>query len=159
MVLADFANQTGDAVFDDTLRQGMAIKLEQSPFLKLISEERIHQTLSLMGQPPNAKLTPPIAREICQREGSAAVLDGSIAQIGSQYLITLKAIDCVNGESVASTEARASDKNHVLEALGKTGFVIRSKLGESLSAVQKFNTPLEQATTPSLDALKALSRP
>ncbi len=157
VVLADFANQTGDAVFDDTLRQGMAIELEQSPFLKLISEERIHQTLSLMGQPPDARLTPAIARELCQREGSAAVLDGSIAQIGSQYLITLKAIDCVNGESLASTEARASDKNHVLEALGKTAFAMRYKLGESLSAVQKFNTPLEQATTPSLDALKALS--
>ncbi len=157
VVLADFANQTGDPVFDDTLRQGLEIELEQSPFLKLISEERIHQTLSLMGQPPNAKLTPAIARELCQREASAAVLDGSIAQVGAQYLLTLKAIDCVNGESLASTEARASDKNHVLEALGKTGTVIRSKLGESLSAVQKFNTPLEQATTPSLDALKALS--
>jgi eukaryotic-like serine/threonine-protein kinase len=157
VVLADFANQTGDPVFDDTLRQGMAIELEQSPFLKLVSEERIHQTLSLMGQPPDAKLTPAIARELCQREGSAAVLDGSIAQIGAQYLLTLKAIDCVNGESLASTETRASDKNHVLEALGKTASVIRYKLGESLSAVQKFNTPLEQATTPSLDALKALS--
>lgn len=157
VVLADFTNQTGDAVFDDTLRQGMAIELEQSPFLKLISEERIHQALSLMGQPAGAKLTPSLARELCQREGSAAVLDGSIAQIGSQYLITLKAIDCVNGESLASTEARANDKNHVLEALGKTATDIRSKLGESLSAVQKFNTPLEQASTPSLDALKALS--
>jgi DNA-binding winged helix-turn-helix (wHTH) protein len=157
VVLADFANQTGDPVFDDTLRQGMAIELEQSPFLKLISEERIHQTLSLMGQPPDARLTPAIARELCQREGSAAVLDGSIAQIGSQYLITLKAIDCGNGESLASTEARASDKSHVLEALGKTASAMRYRLGESLSAVQKFNTPLEQATTPSLDALKALS--
>jgi eukaryotic-like serine/threonine-protein kinase len=157
VVLADFANPTGDPVFDDTLRQGMAIELEQSPFLKLISEERIHQTLSLMGQPPNAKLTPPIAREICQREGSAAVLDGSIGQIGAQYLLTLKAIDCVTGESLAGTETRASDKNHVLDALGKTASVIRYKLGESLSAVQKFNTPLEQATTHSLDALKALS--
>ncbi len=157
VVLADFANQTGDPVFDDTLRQGMAIELDQSPFLKLVSEERIHQTLSLMGQPADAKLTPAIARELCQREASAAVLDGSIAQIGAQYLLTLKAIDCVNGESLASTQARASDENHVLEALGKTASVIRYKLGESLSAIQKFNTPLEQATTPSLDALKALS--
>jgi eukaryotic-like serine/threonine-protein kinase len=157
VVLADFANLTGDPVFDDTLRQGMAIELEQSPFLKLVSEERIHQTLGLMGQPPNAKLTPAIARELCQREGSTAVLDGSISQIGAQYLLTLKAIDCANGESLASTETRATDKNHVLEALGKTASVIRQRLGESLSAVQKFNTPLEQATTPSLDALKALS--
>jgi eukaryotic-like serine/threonine-protein kinase len=157
VMLADFANETGDPVFDDTLREGMAIDLEQSPFLKLVSEERIHQTLSLMGQPPNAKLTPAIAGELCQREASAAVLDGSIAQIGAHYLLTLKAINCVNGESLASTEAQASDKNHVLEALGTTASVIRYKLGESLSAVQKFNTPLEEATTPSLDALKALS--
>jgi DNA-binding winged helix-turn-helix (wHTH) protein len=157
VVLAGFANQTGDPVFDDTLRQGMAIELEQSPFLQLISEERMQQTLSLMGQPPDAKLTPAMARELCQREGSAAVLNGSIAQVGAQYLLTLKANDCVSGESLASTETRASDKNHVLEALGKTASVIRYKLGESLGAVQKFNTPLEQATTPSLDALKALS--
>jgi tetratricopeptide (TPR) repeat protein len=157
VVLGDFVNQTGDPVFDDTLRQGLEIELEQSPFLNLISEERIHQTLSLMGQPPDAKLTPAIARELCQREASAAVLDGSIAQIGAQYLLTLKAIDCVNGESLASTETRASDKNHVLEALGKTASVMRYKVGESLSAVRKFNTPLEQATTPSLDALKAFS--
>jgi eukaryotic-like serine/threonine-protein kinase len=157
VVLADFANQTGDPVFDDSLRQGLAIDLEQSPFLKLVSDERIHQTLSLMGQPPSAKLTPAIARELCQREASAAVLDGSIAQVGAHYLLTLKAINCVNGESLASTEAQANDKNHVLDALGTTASVIRYKLGESLSAVQKFNTPLEQATTPSLDALKALS--
>jgi eukaryotic-like serine/threonine-protein kinase len=157
VVLADFANQTGDPVFDDTLRQGMAIELEQSPFLSLISEERIHQALSLMGQPANAKLTPAIARELCQREASTAVLDGSIAQIGAHYLLTLTAINCVSGESLASTEAQASDKNHVLEALGKTASAMRYKLGESLSAVQKFNRPLEQATTPSLGALKALS--
>jgi eukaryotic-like serine/threonine-protein kinase len=157
VVLAEFVNQTGDPVFDDSLRQGLAIDLEQSPFLKLVSEERIHQTLSLMGQPANAKLTPAIARELCQREASAAVLDGSITQIGAHYLLTLKAINCVNGESLASSEAQASDKNHVLDALGTTASIIRYKLGESLSAVQKFDTPLEQATTPSLDALKALS--
>ena len=157
VVLADFANETGDPVFDDTLREGMAIELEQSPFLKLVSDERIHQTLSLMGQPPNAKLTPAIARELCQREASTAVLDGSIAQVGTHYLLTLKAINCVNGESLASTEAEANDKNHVLEALGTTASLMRHKLGESLSAMQKFNTPLEEATTPSLEALKALS--
>jgi eukaryotic-like serine/threonine-protein kinase len=157
VVLADFANETGDPVFDDTLREGMAIELEQSPFLKLVSDERIHQTLSLMGQPPNAKMTPAIARELCQREASTAVLDGSIAQVGTHYLLTLKAINCVNGESLASTEAEASEKNHVLEALGTTASLMRHKLGESLSAMQKFNTPLEEATTPSLEALKALS--
>ena len=98
-----------------------------------------------------------VARELCQRTGSAAVLEGSIAQIGTQYLLTLKAVNCVSGETLASTEAQASDKNHVLDALGKTASEIRNKLGESLSTVQKFDTPLEQATTPSLEALKAFS--
>ena len=116
IVLADFVNSTGDAVFDGTLRQGLSVQLEQSPFLSIISDQQIQQTLGLMGQSAEAKLTPAIARELCQRTGSAAVLDGSIAQIGTQYLLTLKAVDCVNGESLASTEARASDKNHVLDA-------------------------------------------
>src|ERR1700691_776539 len=157
IVLADFTNATGDAVFDGTLRQGLSVQLEQSPFLSIISDQRVQQTLGLMGQPSEAKLTPEVARELCQRTGSAAVLDGSIAQIGTQYLLTLKAVNCTNGESLASTEAQASDKNHVLDALGKTASEIRNKLGESLSTVQKFDTPLEQATTPSLEALKALS--
>jgi eukaryotic-like serine/threonine-protein kinase len=157
IVLADFDNKTGDTVFDGTLRQGLSVQLEQSPFLSLISEERLQQTLEMMGQKPDAKLTPEIARELCQRTASAAVLDGSIAQIGTQYLLTLKAVNCANGESLASTEAQASDKNHVLDALGKSASEIRSKLGESLSTVQKFDTPLQQATTPSLEALKALS--
>jgi len=110
-----------------------------------------------MGQKPDAKLTPEIARELCQRTGSAAFLDGSIAQIGTQYLLTVKAVSCVSDQSLASTEAQASDKNHVLDALGKAASEIRNKLGESLSTVQKFDTPLEQATTPSLEALKAYS--
>jgi hypothetical protein len=110
-----------------------------------------------MGQPPDAKLTPAIARELCQRIGSTAVLDGSIAKIGTQYDLILKAVNCVSGESLASTEASASDKNHVLEALGITASAIRKKLGESLGTVQKFDTPLDQATTPSRDALKAFS--
>jgi serine/threonine protein kinase/tetratricopeptide (TPR) repeat protein len=157
IVLADFTNTTGDPVFDGTLRQGLSVQLEQSPFLSIISDHQIQQTLQMMGQKPDAKLTPEIARELCQRTGSAAVLDGSIAQIGTQYLLTLKAVNCVSGESLASTEAQASDKNHVLDALGKTALEIRNKLGESLSTVQKFDTPLEQATTPSLEALKAFS--
>jgi serine/threonine protein kinase/predicted Zn-dependent protease len=157
IVLADFTNTTGDAVFDGTLRQGLSVQLEQSPFLSIISDQKTQQTLGLMGQPSEAKLTPEIARELCQRTGSAAVLDGSIAQIGTQYLLTLKAVNCTSGESLASTEAQASDKNHVLDALGKTASEIRNKLGESLNTVQKFDTPLEQATTPSLEALKALS--
>jgi DNA-binding winged helix-turn-helix (wHTH) protein/tetratricopeptide (TPR) repeat protein len=157
IVLADFANNTGDAVFDGTLRQGLSVQLEQSPFLSIVSDQQIRQTLQMMSQKPDEKLTPEIAREICQRTASAAVLYGSIAQIGTQYLLTVKAVNCVSGETLASTEAQANDKNHVFDALGKTVSEIRNKLGESLSTVKKFNTPLEQATTPSLEALQAYS--
>jgi eukaryotic-like serine/threonine-protein kinase len=157
IVLADFTNATGDAVFDGTLRQGLSVQLEQSPFLSIISDQQIQQTLQMMGQEPDVKLTAQITREICQRTASAAALEGSIAQIGTQYLLTVKAVNCVSGESLASTEAQASDKSHVLDALGKTASEIRNKLGESLSTVQRFDTPLERATTQSLEALKALS--
>jgi len=157
IVLADFANATGDPVFDGTLRQGLSSQLEQSPFLNLLSDERIAQTLSLMTQPKDARLTHELAREVCQRTASAAALDGSIAQIGTQYLLTLKAVNCSSGESLASTEAQASDKNHVLEALGKLASEIRGRLGESLASVQKYDAPAENVTTPSLEALKAYS--
>ena len=157
VVLADFDNKTGDPVFDDTLRQGLSVELEQSPFLSLVSDDRIQQIVQMMGRPAQTRLTPSIAREICERAGSAAVLNGSIALIGSQYLLTLKAINCLNGESLASAEAQASDKNHVLEALGKMSSEIRKKLGESLSSVQKLDTPIEQASTPSLAAFKAFT--
>jgi serine/threonine protein kinase/Tfp pilus assembly protein PilF len=153
IVLADFLNTTGDSVFDGTLRQGLSVQLEQSPFLSIISDEQAGQTLQLMGQKGDAKLTPPVARELCQRMGSAAVLEGSIAQVG-KYLLTLKAVDCRSGQTLASTEADAADKNHVLDALGKIATEMRNKLGESLSTVQKFDLPLEQATTPSLEALQ-----
>ena len=157
VVLADFANSTGDPVFDGTLRQGLSVQLEQSPFLSMVPEGRIQQTLKMMGQPADAKLTPGIARELCQRMGSAAVLDGSIAQIGTRYLLTVEAVNCSNGDSLASTEAQASSKNDVLDALGKTASAMRNKLGESLATVRKFDTPLEQATTTSVEALKAYS--
>ncbi len=157
IVLADFTNTTGDTMFDGTLRQGLSVELEQSPFLSIISDQRLQQTLHLMGQKPDAKLTPEIARELCRRTGSAAVLDGSVGQIGAQYLLTIKAVNCSSGETLASTEAQASDKNHVLDALGKTASEIRNKLGESLTTLQKFDTPLEQATTTSLEALQAYS--
>src|SRR5881296_1087723 len=157
VVLADFANATGDPVFDGTLRHGLSAQLEQSPFLNLLSDQRIAQTLSLMAQPKDARLTHELAGEVCQRTASAAVLDGSIAQIGTQYLVTLKAVNCSNGESLASTEAQASDKNHVLDALGKVASEIRSKLGESLASVQKYDAPAENVTTASLEALKAYS--
>ena len=157
IVLADFTNTTGDAVFDGALLQGLSVQLEQSPFLSIVPEQQVQRTLQMMGQQPDAKLTPEIAREVCERIGSSAVLDGSVAQIGSQYLLTLKAVNCSTGESLASTEAQAQDKNHVLDALGKTASEIRNKLGESLSTVRTLNVPLEQASTSSLDALKAFS--
>src|SRR6516165_2574796 len=157
VVLADFANSTGEPVFDGALRQGLAVQLEQSPFLSIIPDEKIQQTLGLMGQPVDTKLAPAIAREVCERTASAAVLDGSIARIGTQYLLTLRAVNCESGKTMASTEAKASDENHVLDALGNVSVEIRNKLGESLSTIQKFDTPLEQATTPSLEALKAYS--
>src|SRR5271155_6069304 len=157
IVLADFTNTTGDSVFDGTLRQGLSVQLEQSPFLSIVPDQQIQQILQMMGQKADVKVSPEIARELCQRTGSAAVLEGSIAKIGSQFLLTLKAVNCASGESLASAEAQASDENHVLDALSKTASEIRKKLGESLSAVKKFDTPLDQATTPSLEALKAFS--
>src|SRR5207245_4350469 len=140
-----------------TLRHGLSAQLEQSPFLNLLSDQRIAQTLSLMAQPKDARLTHELAGEVCQRTASAAVLDGAIAQIGAQYRLTLKAVNCSNGESLASTEAQASDKNHVLDALGKVAAQIRSQLGESLASVQKYDAPAENVTTPSLEALQAYS--
>jgi tetratricopeptide (TPR) repeat protein len=157
IVLADFTNTTGDTVFDGALRQGLEVQLGQSPFLVLVSEQRIQQALGMMGQPPDARLTPEIARELCQRTASTAVLQCSIAQIGTRYSLVLKAGNCASEESLASTEAQASDKNHVLDALGKAPTQMRNKLGESLSMVQKFDAPVEQATTPSLEALQAYS--
>ncbi len=157
VVLGDFANYTGDSVFEGTLREGLSVQLEQSPFLSLLSDEGIHQTLHMMGQPANVRLTPEITREICQRTNSATALDGSIALIGTRYNLILKAVNCTNRDVLASTEAQANDKSHVLDALGMVASEMRAKLGESLSTVQKYNTPLEKATTPSLEALQAYS--
>jgi tetratricopeptide (TPR) repeat protein len=157
VVLADFTNSTGDSVFDGALRQGLSAQLEQSPFLNLLSDERIGQTLSLMAQPKDSRLTPDLAREVCLRTASAAVLEGAIAQVGARYLLTLKAVNCLNGDSLGSTEAEAADKNQVLDALGKVASEIRKKLGESLASVQKYDAPAENVTTSSLEALKAYS--
>lgn len=157
IVLADFSNRTGDAVFDGTLRQGLSVQLEQSPFLSIVPEGRILQTLALMGRKSAAALPAEIAMDLCQRVGGAAVVEGSIAQIGTPYQLVIRAVDCASGETLASTQAEAADKDHVLEALGKASSRIRAKLGESLGSVRKFDIPLEQATTPSLDALKAYS--
>ena len=157
VVLADFANTTGDPVFDGTLRRGLAAQLEQSPFLNILSDQRVSQTLSLMAQPKEVRLTHEVAREVCQRTASTAVLDGSIALVGTRYLLTLDAIDCANGESLARTQAQASDKNHVLDALGKVASEIRGSLGESLASVQKYDAPPEDVTTSSLEALRSYS--
>ncbi len=157
IVLADFANSTGDPVFDDALRQGLSAQLVQSPYLNLISDSRTAQTIALMGRPKDTQLTPELAREVCQRTASAAVLDGSIAQIGTHYLLTLKATACSTGDVLARTEAAAPDKNHVLDALGKIASQMRSKLGESLASVQKYDVQPSDVTTPSLEALRAYS--
>ena len=158
IVLADFTNTTGDSVFDGTLRQGLFVQLDQSSFLSLISDDRIQQTLQMMGKAADARLTPDVARDLCVRASGAAVLDGSIAQVGSQYLLTLKALGCVHGQLLASAEAQASDKNEVLKALGQISSSIRKQLGESLSSVQKHDTPIEKASTSSLEALQSFSR-
>jgi DNA-binding winged helix-turn-helix (wHTH) protein/tetratricopeptide (TPR) repeat protein len=157
VVLADFANSTGDPAFDGTLRQGLAVQLEQSPFLSLISEDRIRQVLAMMGRPGDAKLTAEIAREVCQRTGSAAVIDGSIASLGSQYVLGLKAVNCRTGDALAEEQVTVDSKERVLKALSDAAARLRAKLGETLSTVQKFDTPLEQASTPSFEALQAYS--
>lgn len=157
VVLADFDNATGDPVFDATLRQGMAVQLEQSPFLSLIPDDRIQQTLRLMGQPADTRLTPAIAREICERTGSAAVLDGSIAPLGSQYVLGLRARDCSSGKVLAEEQVQAARKEDVLNALGQIASRFRTRLGESLASVEKYDTPLVEVTTSSLEALKAYS--
>ncbi|PYU79494.1 MAG: hypothetical protein DMG50_23710, partial [Acidobacteria bacterium] len=138
--LGDFTNSTGDPVFDETLREGLSVELEQSPFLSFVSDEGIHQTLRMMERPAKTRLTPEITRQVCQRTNSTAALDGSIALIGTRYNLILKAVNCVNGELLASTEAQASDKSRVLDALGKVALEMRRRLGESLSTVQKYNT-------------------
>jgi DNA-binding winged helix-turn-helix (wHTH) protein/tetratricopeptide (TPR) repeat protein len=157
IVVGDFMNTTGDPVFDNTLRQGLAVQLEQSPFLSLISEERIHQVLRLMGQPADARLTPEITREICERTASAAVLDGSIASLGSQYVLGLRAEDCRTEDVLADEQVQVARKEDVLNALSQIASKFRTRLGESLTTVKRYDTPLAEATTPSLEALKAYS--
>jgi serine/threonine protein kinase/tetratricopeptide (TPR) repeat protein len=157
IVLADFANTTGDTVFDGTLRQGLSVQLEQSPFLSIISDQQIQQTLKMMDQKPDVKLTPEIAWELCQRTGSAAVLQGSIASLGSQYVLGIQATNCHTGDVLAEEQATAENKEEALKALGGAVTKLRAKLGESLNSVHRFDTSIEQATTPSLEALKAYS--
>ena len=154
LVLADFANTTGDPVFDGTLRQGLAIQLEQSPFLKIMDDGQLQRDLRLMNLQPGARITNQIAHDVCVREGGAATIDGAIASLGKSYVITLRAITCQEGATLALEQIQAEDKEHVLRTLGSATTAMRSKLGESLNSIQKLNQPLEQATTPSLDALQ-----
>jgi len=157
IVLSDFDNKTGDSVFDDTLKQGLSVQLEQSPFLALVSERKVNETLKLMGRPAGDRLTPLVTQEVCLRTGSKAILTGSIAGLGSQYVIGLKAENCNTGDVLAEAQEQAAGKEAVLKALDAAAVSLRGKLGESLSSVQKYATPLEEATTPSLEALKAYS--
>ncbi len=157
IILADFTNNTGDPVFDETLRQGLAVQLEQSPFLSLVSELRIQQVLRMMGRPEDARLTPGVAREICERNASTAVLDGSISQMGSQYVVGLRATNCRSGKILAEEQVQAAKKEELLGALDAIASKVRARLGESLGTTEKYDTRLEDATTPSLEALKAFS--
>jgi eukaryotic-like serine/threonine-protein kinase len=157
VVLADFANTTGDPVFDGTLKQALAVDLEQSPFLRVIPPARVRETLSFMGRSPNERLTSDLARELCLRVGSKATLSGSIASLGSQYVLTLNAMNCQTGDSLAEDQAQATSKEQVLSALGTAVSNMRGKLGESLASVQKFDVPIDQVTTSSLEALKAFA--
>jgi serine/threonine protein kinase len=155
VVLADFTNTTGDSVFDGALRQGLSAQLEQSPFLSLISDQRIAQTLSLMSQPKQTRLTPELTREICQRTASAATIEGSISSLGSQYVLGLKAVNCRTGDVLSDEQVTANGKEQVLEALGRAAANLRGKLGESLASVQKYDALPENVTTSSLEALQA----
>ncbi len=155
IVLSDFDNKTTDSVFDGTLKQGLSVQLEQTPFLDLVSEDKINETLKLMGRPTGERLTPEITREVCQRTGSKAMLTGSISELGSQYVIGLKAVNCNSGDLLAEAQQQAAGKELVLKALDSAAVSLRGKLGESLSSVQKYATPLDEATTPSLEALQA----
>lgn len=157
IVLAEFTNKTGDPIFSDTLRQGLAVQLQQSPFLSLISEDRTRQMLRLMAKSPNTPLTTEIAREVCQRTESAAVLDGSITSFGKRYLLLLRAQDCRTGDLLFSEQAEASAKEDVLHAISQMARNFRAGVGESLATIEKHSTPLSQATTPSLEAWRAFS--
>jgi eukaryotic-like serine/threonine-protein kinase len=157
VVLADFTNSTGEGVFDDTLKTALMVSLNQSPFLNVLPESKVSATIKLMARPANVQVTPELAREICQRAGSKAYIAGSIAGLGSQYVLELKAVNCQNGDVLAQEQVTARGKQKVLSAVGQAASELRAKLGESLASVQKYDVPLVEATTSSLEALKSLS--
>ena len=157
IVLADFANTTGETVFDGTLEQALAIKLEQSPYLQLLADSNVRSTLKLMNLPPDSHLSSDVAREVCQRSNSRAALNSSIASMGTHYVIGLRAVDCQTGATLASAQSEADNRDTVLKRLGEAADDLRAKLGESLASVQRTSKPLDQATTSSLEALKAFT--
>ncbi len=157
IVLSEFANTTGDTVFDGTLKQALAVKLGESPYLNVFPENRVRETLGFMGKSKDERVTSSIAREICQRQALKATMNGSISSLGSNYVISLEAVNCASGDSLAREQVEASSKEEVLKSLGKAVSSMRGKLGESLSTIQKFDKPVEQATTSSLEAMKAFS--
>ena len=157
IVLTDFANSTGDAIFDDTLKTALSVSLQQSPFLNLVSDNEVAKTLQLMTRPAGTKLTPEMARELCQRAGSKAYIAGAIGSLGSKYVLELKGVNCQTGDTLAEDQVTVASKDKVLEALGAAASKLRGELGESLATVQRFDVPLEQATTSSLEALKEYS--
>ena len=157
LVLADFNNSTGDPVFDDTLKQAISVQLSQSPFLNILSDARTRATLRLMAKPAGTKVTSDVARDLCERAAAKAYIAGAIGSLGSQYVVGLNAVNCKTGDPLVQEQATADSKEHVLRVLGEMATRFRKKLGESLSTVQRFDIPLDQATTPSLEALKALS--
>ena len=158
ILLSDFTNTTGDPVFDSTLKKALAVSLGQSPYLNVVSDSKVQQTLKLMGKPPDTRLTSDIGREICQRAHVKAMLTGSIAPLGSEYVITLEAINAATGDSLAQVQEQAASKEQVLNALGVGAGKLRGNLGESLASVQKFDKPLQEVTTSSLEALKAFTQ-
>ncbi len=157
VVLADFTNTTGDSMFDGTLRQALVVKLQESPFLNILSEDQMRQTLKFMGRSPDERVTQELARDICQRDGAKAMIAGSIAQLGNGYVLSLNALNCSSGALLGAAQEEAASKDQVLSALSKSAMELRSRLGESLPSIEKFNTPIERATTSSLEALKAYS--
>ncbi len=157
ILLSDFVNTTGDPVFDGTLKQALAVQLEQSPFLNIFPGERVRDTLRYMGRSADERLTPDVARQICQRESIKAVMNGSISSIGSQYVVGVDAINCQTGDTLAREQVEVEKKEQVLGAVGKAASRLRGKLGESLASIKKFDAPVEEATTSSLEALKAFS--
>lgn len=157
LVLADFTNTTGEPVFDDALKQALRVQLEQSPFLNVLSDRKVTQTLLFMGRSREERLSQEVAREVCQRTASKAMLLGSISSLGSHYVLGLNAVNCQTGDSLGSEQVEADSREHVLVALGEAAKKMRAKLGESLATLQRYDAPVEQATTSSLEALQAYS--